>query len=165
MLFKKASSKFLPWLSVCLQEGSNQFSLLSVLENTVPFLYHLEHCVLNIIIILSLLMVKLPPLANEERETWAYTAAGKIKLRELREWILTLISCPGQGVEKCKIQLCLSFSSGIVNARVCLFYPLTKLKFCERGVLLWRVNQTCWALCLIPGHESLTNMFQPNVFS
>ena len=68
MLFKKASSKFLPWWSVCLQEGSNQFSLLSVLENTVHFLYHLEHCVLNIIIILSLLMVKLPPLAKKREK-------------------------------------------------------------------------------------------------
>ena len=68
MLFKKASSKLLPWLSVCLQEGSNQFSLPSALENTVHFLYHLEHCVLNVIIILSLLVVKVPPLAKEERE-------------------------------------------------------------------------------------------------
>lgn len=73
-----------------------------------------------------------------EREAGACTAAGKIKLRELREWILPHF-LPRTGVEKWQNQLCLSFSSRIVNSRVCLFHPApTELKFCEKGVLLRR---------------------------
>lgn len=132
-----------------------------------------EHCpflapsqALCIITFLSLLMLKLRSFADEEREAWRCTAVGKIKQRELQEWLLPLISCPGHGVEKWQ-----SPAVPLIHIQNCEF---------ENSFILSSTNwaEILWKRCLSPEGwikpaniyassrtQSLTNIFQSNVFS